>query len=101
MMQLRVYTSSLPKSNPLLSLCFSLTYPRRNYLHGLPRPTASELRKKHHSAEWIFDLVEMEKLTDYTWNEAYSVVEQANGGAEPIHGTDSRQFLAASHIYGA
>ncbi|KAG6418626.1 hypothetical protein SASPL_120830 [Salvia splendens] len=68
---------------------------------GLPRPTASELRKKHHSAEWIFDLVEMEKLSDYIWKEAYSVVEQADGRAEQIHGTDSRQFLAALRIYGA
>ncbi|KAL1561600.1 dynamin GTPase [Salvia divinorum] len=29
-------------------------------------------RKKHHSAEWISDLVEMEKLSDYTCNGAYT-----------------------------
>ncbi|KAG6418610.1 hypothetical protein SASPL_120814 [Salvia splendens] len=101
---LRVYTISLPKSNPLLSISTFLSHLSPAQLPpscGLPRPTASELRKKHHSAEWIFDLVEMEKLSDYIWKEAYSVVEQADGRAEQIHGTDSLQFLAASRIYGA
>ncbi|KAG6408772.1 hypothetical protein SASPL_131795 [Salvia splendens] len=98
MMELRVYTSSLPISNPLFSLYVSLS-PIPGATTSIvqpPRPTASELRKKHHSAEWIFDLVEMEKLSDYTWNEAYNVVELADGGAEQIRGTDSQQFLATS-----
>ncbi|KAG6416412.1 hypothetical protein SASPL_123842 [Salvia splendens] len=104
MMQLRVYIISLPKSNPLLSISTFLSHLFSAQLPpscGLPRPTASELRKKHHSAKWIFDLVEMEKLSDYTWKEAYNVVEQADGRAEQINGMDSRQFLAASRIYGA
>ena len=45
----------------------------------------------------------MEKLTDYTWNEAYSVVEQANGGAEHIRASFSlhRASMGREHGCGA